>query len=118
MTPTPGPPACWLQAQTWHWCLQRLDGRTLMRPMWRGLCGVPVMVVVLLLLSAQPAQATDRSTTFSLASPDKTIQVRFQLGGGEATYRVAHNGRPLLGRSSLGLQFDGMPALDGDFVVR
>jgi alpha-glucosidase len=84
-----------------------------MRPVkWRSLCAVPV--IVLMLLIAEPAQAT----SYRVDSPDRTIQMRFGLDAGVPSYRVAHNGRALVARSSLGLEFRDMPALDGDFVVR
>ena len=88
-----------------------------MRPVhWRGLCAVPG--ILLLLLLAQPAHATGRSASYPLTSPDRTIQVRFELDSGDPSYRVAHNRRPLVASSALGLQFEDMPALDGGFVVR
>src|SRR3954454_3355856 len=79
-------------------------GRSRMRPAhWRGLCAVPV--ILLLLVVAGPAQAAGRSASYPLASPDKTIRVRFDLVAGAPSYRVAHNRRPLLASSGLGLQF-------------
>jgi alpha-glucosidase len=78
-----------------------------------------VMTVVLLLsLLAPSAHARGDSASYRLSSPDHGIRVHFELAAGDPSYRVAHNRRPLIASSRLGVQFQGMPALDGDFVVR
>ena len=88
-----------------------------MRPIsWRALCAVPVILLVLFVV--EPAQATGRSASYSLSSPDRAIQLRFDLDRGDPSYRVAHHRRPLVARSALGMRFRDMPALDGDFAVR
>jgi alpha-glucosidase len=88
-----------------------------MRRVRRHLLGV-IPVLVLMSLFVEPAQAAGDTPSYRLASPDKSIRVRLELDKGAPSYRIAHNRRPLVARSALGLQLQGMPALDGDFEVR
>jgi len=77
-----------------------------------------VLVLGLLSLLAQPAHASGRHASYPVSSPDGSIRLQFGLDRGAPTYLVTHHRRPLVVRSALGLQFQGAPALDGDFVVR
>jgi alpha-glucosidase len=88
-----------------------------MRRVHRYLRGA-VPVLLLLSLLAPSAHAAGKPASYRLSSPDKSIQVRFELDAGVPSYRVEHNRRPLIASSRLGLQLQGMPALDGGFVVR
>jgi hypothetical protein len=88
-----------------------------MRLIRRHVWGV-MPVVLLLSLLAQPAWGGGESASYGLTSPDERIRLDFELDGGNPSYRVAHDRRPLLASSALGLRFQDMPALDGDFVVR
>ena len=88
-----------------------------MRRIRRSVLGV-VPVLALLSLTAQPAYASGRHASYPLSSPDGSIRLQFELDRGAPSYSVAHHRRPLVVRSALGLQFQGTPALDGDFVVR
>ena len=88
-----------------------------MRRVRRHLWGV-MPVVLLLSLWVPPAWAGGGSASYELTSPDKRIRLHFELAGGSPSYRVANDRRPLVASSKLGLRFEGMPALDGDFVVQ
>jgi alpha-glucosidase len=88
-----------------------------MRRIRRSVLGV-VPVLALLALLVQPAHASGTPASYPLSSPDGSIRLQFDLVRGAPSYSVAHHRRPLIVRSALGLQFQGAPALDGDFVVR
>jgi alpha-glucosidase len=64
---------------------------------------------------ATPAAAQDWR---SVQSPDGRLRVDFAVDQGEAVYRAAFNGRPILDRSRLGFRFrDAAPLADGFTLV-
>jgi len=74
------------------------------------------------LVPARSARAADNLT---VASPDGKVIISFALKsnpqpylpGERAYYRVSYAGVPVLADSPLGLDFEGAPTLDHDFVV-
>ncbi len=72
-----------------------------------------------LLVMIQSAQAAPNaaSATVAVESPDKTIEVVFELRDGVPTYSVSRLGKPVVSSSTLGFRLRRGPALDSDFEL-
>ena len=71
------------------------------------------LVFVLLVLSGTTPTHAQKVSVFS---PDRNIEVVFD-NGARLTYSVLFKGRAIVDSSLLGFEFQGEPAMDGNFMV-
>ena len=71
-----------------------------------------VLFIALVLASANPASATSLVPAIGIASPDGRIVVDVEVTEGQPGYSVSLDGKPVLGRSRLGVVRD-----DADFTI-
>jgi alpha-glucosidase len=92
------------------------------RTVWRAVTVVAVLAASATAPSVATAAGPDdlgsQHRGHAVSSPDGKITARFVLDGGMPVYSVSRRGHAVIADSRLGLEFQGAPALDRNFVVR
>lgn len=74
-------------------------------------------VVLAAILAVSLASCKKQPEVQELASPDKSVKVRFELASGVPTYSVAFNGAPIINDSKLGFLLKDSVSLNSGFEI-